>query len=398
MIIRDIWKNLQQELFNDNVVVITGPRQVGKTTTLQWLLSQINSQNKYYFDLENIVNRDLFGVKDYDTLLAKFRSLGLNTLEKMYIAIDEIQAVKNLPSIIKYLHDHYDIKFVLTGSSSYYLKNLFSQSLAGRKVIYELFPLSFGEFLKFKNEKFKLPKFNVYENFSNFTYEKLRVLYDEYIEYGGLPKVVQVGSLKEKQQQLEMIFSSYINLDVQSLSDFRSLKDFRKLVQLLSERVGNKLNTTKLATILGISRQTVSTYLEFMEQTYLIRLIQPFSGSSDVRARVSPKLYFVDTGIASINYELSAGAKFENTVCHQLYLQSKSYAFGRKINYFSNETAEVDFIVNNDLAFEVKETPLKSDLIKLIKISKKIKLKKYRLIGRKKPAEFSDFLWGGMIP
>lgn len=394
---RDIWPLLKKQLASKEVMVITGPRQVGKTTTLRWLLSQISSANKYYFDFENIANRDLFSVKNYDSIFAEFSRLGLDTSEKLYIAIDEIQHMPQLPSIIKYLYDHYNIKFIITGSSSYYLKNLFSESMAGRKVIFELYPLSFAEFIRFKGEEYQLPSFAWDSEFSSFSYEKLTRWYKEYIEYGGLPRVVLEPHAQDKKRALEMIFSSYIQLDVQTLSDFRSIKEFRSLVQLLAGRIGNKINISALANTLGISRQTVHSYLTFMQQTYLIRLIEPFSKSADVKVRVTPKLYFVDTGIANINYDLSAGAKFENTICHQLYLNANTHAFGRHLNYFASDTREIDFILNNDTAFEVKETPLGKDLKKLERNATKIGISQFRLIGKQKPSGFDDFLWGGSI-
>lgn len=394
---RDIWDKLLSQINQDEILVLTGARQVGKTTTLKWLLSQIKSSNKYYFDLENIRNRDLFTVKDYDLVIKEFQNLNLDISKIMYIAIDEIQLLPELPSVVKYLHDHYKIKFLITGSSSYYLKNLFNESLAGRKIIYELYPLSFGEFLEFKGETYRLPNFNPNLQFSQFAYQRLSFFYDEYIEYGGLPKVVLTNNLQDKKKQLEMIFSSYINLDVQSMSDFRSMRNFTKLIELLASRIGNKINVNQMSKILGISRQTIDSYLTFMEQTYLIRLVKPHSKSKDVRLRIAPKLYFVDTGIANINYELSAGSKYENTICHQLFLHANQTAFGRKLEYFSDNNSEIDFILNDDLAIEVKETPINADLAKLDRNANKIGINNYRLIGRKKSIEFDNFLWGGVI-
>jgi len=397
MVTRDIWKQLKNEINKDEILVLTGARQVGKTTTIKWLLSQIRSENKYYFDLENVSNRKLFLTQDYDTLIQEFKILNLNVSEKMYIAIDEIQLVSELPSIVKYLYDNYNIKFLITGSSSYYLKNLFSQSMAGRKNIYELYPLSFGEFLRFKQEDYSLSKFSYNIPYSDLSYNKLSPLYSEYIEFGGLPKVVLTPNFQDKKTALQMIFSSYINLDVQSLSEFRSIKEFTKLVELLAGRIGNKVNLSQLSKILGISRQTVDSYLAFMEQTYLIRLIKPFSKSTDVTVRISPKLYFVDTGIANINYDLSAGVKFENTVCQQLFLNADNSAFGRNLAYFTDSNSEIDFILNNQYAFEVKETPIDTDLIKLSRNAEKIKISKFRLIGKNKSASFDNFIWGGQI-
>jgi len=397
MYTRDIWQKLKQDLEKDEALVLTGPRQVGKTTTVRWLLSQIPSNNKYYFDFENIANRNLFDVQNYDSLIQEFQNLNLDTSQKMVIAIDEIQLLPNLPSVIKYLYDRYKIKFLITGSSSYYLKNLFSESMSGRKIVHEIYPLSFGEFLRFKGESYTLPDFSYDMAFSEFTYQKLKHLYHEYIEFGGLPKVVLTQDRSDKKTLLQMIFSSYIHLDVQTLSEFRSVRDFTKLVELVASRIGNKVNVSNLAQILGISRQTVDSYLTFMEQTYLIRFVKPFSKSPDVSLRIAPKLYFVDTGIANINYDLSGGVKYENSVCNQLFLNANQSALGRELNYFSNEDCEIDFILNKTQAFEVKETPVDTDRSRLANNARKLGISQYRLIGKNKPALFDDFIWGGVI-
>lgn len=109
-------------------------RRVGKTTTLRWLLDQVHSDNKIYLDLERLDQRAVFQESNYDLVLNYLRNLGMNPEQPMTIALDEIQYAPNLPSVVKYLDDHYRIKFLLTGSSSFYLKNFFNESMAGRKI------------------------------------------------------------------------------------------------------------------------------------------------------------------------------------------------------------------------------------------------------------------------
>src|SRR3990167_2681965 len=307
----------------------------------------------------------------------------------MYLAIDEIQHSPNLPSVVKYLYNHYKIKFFLTGLSSYYLKNKFTESMAGRKIIFEMFPLSFSEFLDFKGVDYSIPDFKYDIEFSDFAYNKLKTYYDEYIQYGGLPRVVEADSHDEKRKLLEQIYSSYINLDVQSLSDFKSTSDFTKVVRVLSASIGSKVNVSEISKITGVSRPTLLIYFSFMEQTYLMRFVRAYSGSIKVSERLAPKVYAVDTGIAGINYDLSAGVKFENTVANQLALLGK-------INYL-DANGEVDFILEGKYAFEIKETPTGSYLKKLEKRANVVNLSKFRLIGQNKPANFNDFLWGGYI-
>jgi uncharacterized protein len=398
---RRIWRKLVKEIDTQEVVVITGPRQVGKTTTLQWLLSEIDSENKIYFDLENLVNRELFESKNYNSLISAFQAMGLSINEKLYVALDEIQLLPNLPSLVKYLHDHYQIKFFLSGSSSYYIKNRFSESMAGRKVIYEMYPLSFQEYLDFQKISHLLPvELMLDAKFSASDYELLKIHYQQYIDYGGLPRVVMTDDVDRKKQLLEEIFSSYINLDVQALADFKSTTDLRRIIKLLATRIGSKLNVNELAQITGLSRITVNNYLEFLEQTYLIRTVPVYSQSQDVQLRLQRKAYFIDTGIANINADLSSGSKFENTICHQLH------PYGN-LSYFSPRDGEIDFILeplyfqekarNNQIAFEVKETPTKSDAQILQRRAKKLGLSQARIIGKEPSARFEDYLWGGLI-
>lgn len=391
---RQIWKKLLSEIDTQEIVVITGPRQVGKTTTLHWLLDNIPSKNKHYFDLENLIDRELFEATNYDSLIHEFETRGLSTKERLYIALDEIQLLPNLPSVVKYLYDHYQIKFFLTGSSSFYIKNRFSESMAGRKIIYEMFPLSFQEFLDFQGARYLLPEklsFNV--DFPTSTFKMLQNHYEQYIEYGGLPKVVLTADIERKKQLLEEIFSSYINLDVQSLSDFKSTNDLRKIIKLLASRIGSRLNVSELANITGLSRITVDNYIEFLKQTYLICTVPAFSRSQGIQNRLLKKPYFVDTGIANVNADLSSGSKFENTVCHQL-------SFYGDLSYFSNRDGEVDFILNgqdNPLAFEVKETPTQADNETLKRRVQNIGISQSRIIGKEMSVRFTEYLWGGLI-
>src|SRR5690606_1084425 len=118
------------------------------TTVLKQIYAEITSPYKLYLDLENVLNQKYFENENYDAIFKTFCNLtGASPGDKIYLFLDEIQKIKNLPSVIKYLGDNYRFKFFLTGSVSFYLKNLFSESMAGRKFLFELTPLTFKEFL-----------------------------------------------------------------------------------------------------------------------------------------------------------------------------------------------------------------------------------------------------------
>jgi predicted AAA+ superfamily ATPase len=168
--------------------------------------------------------------------------------------------MKDLRRVVKYLYDTYDIKFILTGSSAYYLKNHFSESLAGRKVLYEIFPLTFAEFLRFQGVDYSTPKLTldglVSSVFSEFSYDKLSSYYDEYINYGGFPAVALTRSNERKGQLLEEIYSAYINLDVEVLADFKTNSDLTDLISLLAARVGSRINIDERETIAFEAKET----------------------------------------------------------------------------------------------------------------------------------------------
>src|SRR3989344_6577030 len=150
---RRIYERLIKEIHTKQMVVVTGMRRVGKTTLLKQIYEEIGSENKAYLDLEDPVQRKVFETGNYEAVWNSLAQYRVSPVPRPYIFVDEIQNVKQFPSVAKYLYDHYDVKFFVTGSSSYYLKNLFSESLAGRKLIFELYPLDFEEFLIFKEVK-----------------------------------------------------------------------------------------------------------------------------------------------------------------------------------------------------------------------------------------------------
>ncbi len=394
---RTIWPDIENHLQKKEVIIITGPRRVGKTTTLGHLLGKIETTNKLFLDLENIVDRKIFEKVDYNDVITELTTRGLDFSRKVYLALDEVQFIKNISSVVKYLYDHYDIKFILTGSSSYYLKNHFTESLAGRKVLFELLPLSFEEYLAFKKATVTRPRFHLFEapaKMNEGLYDIVNDHYQEYVKYGGFPSVVLASSAADKKRILSEIYSSYINYDVQNLSDFKQITDLRNLVSILATRVGNRINTSELSSITGLARQTVDTYIEFLEQTYLIRTLSVESRSTDVKVRKSRKLYFIDTGIASVNADLSSGQKFENTVAAQL-----SHICGQ-VKYFENKDGEIDFIVRSGqkaAAIEAKETPTATDATTLARRAKRLGVDTSYVVGRLATEKFNAYAWGGEL-
>lgn len=230
---RKLYNSLKEHLSVKQITVLTGMRRTGKTTLVKQLLTDIPSGNKAYFDLERLDNRELFSEKNYDAVMYALKQRGVDSSKKAYIILDEIQLAHNIPSVLKYLYDTYNIKFIVTGSSSFYLKNLFSESLAGRKKVFELFPLDFGEFLIFKGVRFEAEDF-IGRKFHQAEYERLKSFYEEFVEYGGFPEVVLAAGAQDKRDLASDIVSSYVNIDIKTLADFRNRDSIYKLMRMLA--------------------------------------------------------------------------------------------------------------------------------------------------------------------
>ncbi len=386
---RNIFDEILQHQKVRQVTVITGMRRTGKTTLLKELLNNSLSTNKLYLDLERLDIRELFSEKNYDNIILGLKQLGLNLDKKLYLFIDEIQLVKNIPSVVKYLYDNYDIKFTLTGSSSYYLKNMFTESLAGRKKVFELKTLLFSEYLLFKNISIEKADTN-FKYFSNYEYEKLHVYFEEYLKYGGFPEVVLTESVDEKIDLLNDIIDSYVRIDIPTMSDFRNTSKLRKLLLLLAKRTASKIIVTKLASVSQISRSTLNEYLQFLEDTFVIKRLNVLSNNPDREISKAQKLYFTDNGLLNILGNTNSGVEFENSIFNQL-------SFYGELKYYSLKNGnEIDFILNNN-AYEIKESPDLYDLKKLNRMAAKIGIENCYLIGRHNMDNFKQYIWGGAI-
>lgn len=375
MIQRDLYTKIEPVLHSPEAIIITGMRRVGKTTLLRFIQEKLPHDNTIFLDLENPLNRRYFEEENYEKIVGTLKFLGIDTGKQGYVFLDEAQFVKSLPSAVKYLSDHYPIKFFLSGSSSFYLKNHFSESLSGRKYIFELFPLSFREFLRLKNEKINTS--NIHAPVSKEIFEEIDFYYAEYLMYGGFPGVAQKSSLEEKRMMLEDIFSSYFQLEIVQLGDFQKTNVVRDLLLLLLERIGSKLDVQKLSRELSVARQTITRYLDFLEDTYFIHRIRPMSHSRDAELRSIQKFYACDTGLAAHFSKASDGALFENAVFSALQQRGE-------VNYYQRKNgAEIDFIVNKDTAYEVKLAASDWDVKKLKELAKDLNLSSSLVVSRK---------------
>ena len=368
---RAIFQKLEAELTTKEIILITGMRRVGKTTALTHLFNLVKSENKTMLDLENPLHRKIFEEENFDTIWNNLAPFGISNKQKTYIFVDEVQNLPEISRAVKYLYDHWNVKFVLTGSSSYYLRNLFPESLAGRKIIFEMFPLTFAEFLVFKDIKR-----NTNESFADTSrsknkiqYETLLSYYREFMEFGSFPSVVLENNLARKKVILSEIFTSYFEKDAKNLADFKDMSKLRDLILLLVPRVASRIEIQKLASDLAVSRETIYNYLSFLEATYFIKLLPKYSKSPDRQAAGNKKLFLCDCGIANTLGKASQGQLLEQSVFQNLRPDHRLSFYSKKSH------SEIDFVVDEKIALEVKVSASKQDVTNLNRRANQITIK-----------------------
>jgi predicted AAA+ superfamily ATPase len=354
-IIRDLTLKTEKYLSGEEILLTIGARQAGKTTFLHQVMNLLKNrgENTYFLNLED---------PDYLSLLNQspknlFKIFPLNLNKKCFLFIDEVQYLNNPSNFLKYIFDEYKgrIKIIVSGSSAFYLDKKFKDSLVGRKKIFHLYTLSFKEFLRFKNED-QLSK----RDFSNLTLserEKISLYYQEYLSYGGYPRVV-LAPLEEKIEVLRDIAYSYIKKDVYE-ANIHQDEVFYKLFKILASQIGNLVNSSELASTLGVSKTAIDDYLYVMQKSFHLVLIKPFFKNIRKELTKMPKVYFLDLGLRNFFrgdfnfYQIreDKGPLLENAWLRQLLekYELEQIRFWRTIH-----KKEIDFVVDGLLAFEVK--------------------------------------------
>lgn len=357
-ITRNLTLNIKKHLLSDEILLIIGARQVGKTTLLHQIEEIIKTERQicYFLNLED---------PEYLSLLNKspknlFKIFSFDLKQKNFLLIDEIQYLENPTNFLKYFYDQYKdkIKIIATGSSAFYLDKKFKDSLVGRKRIFYLFTLSFREFLKFKNEE-TLSKKN-FNNLALSEREKILFYYREYLIYGGYPRVA-LAPLAEKEDVLKDIAYSYIKKDILE-ANIRQEDIFYKLFRILASQIGNLVNTSELASTLRVSRTAIEDYLYLMQKSFHIRLVVPFYRNIRKEITKMPKVYFLDLGLR--NFLLRNIRQFEEREDKGQILENalfkeflKSYDFEEIKFWRTTQKQEVDFVVKEEQAYEVKIDP-----------------------------------------
>ncbi|MEF2175719.1 MAG: ATP-binding protein, partial [Candidatus Absconditabacteria bacterium] len=314
----------------DNIIVLHGARQVGKTNIMLYLIEHLNKNNQvnFYLDLEDYRNLEILNL-GVDEFIKHLKEKGVYNDKRLYVFIDEIQYLDNPSSFLKLIADHHkNIRLIVSCSSSFEIKSKFKDSLVGRTVNFEIYPLDFDEFLYFKGYKVDLSS----KELTNKTLLELTSYFKEYTLNGGYPKITLTDNIEFKEKYITQIIGAYIKKDIRDLGKIKDIDKFNKLLELLASQSGNLVNISELSNTLNIHKQTVEKYLFLLENTYIIRLVNPFYSNLRNELFKTPKIFFIDTGIMNLLWMKSLpkeilGNIFETCIFSE-YLKSNIFQVG----------------------------------------------------------------------
>lgn len=336
------------------VIVITGARQVGKSTFLQ------NEFNDFKY----------VSLDDFSTLRQAKTDPSSLWIDTDKIIIDEAQKASEVFAAIKLAVDKSKrkMRFILSGSSNLLLMKEITETLAGRAVYFEMLPMLLQEI------RGDLECHNFFDlwqkelHISEKTTEFINPL--SYMLKGFMPPLIYLHDLKDILLWWEGYVKTYIERDVRELSQIESLIDFRKVLDSLAVRTGNVLNQTEIARDTGVSQPTVYRYLKLLEVSNIIKRIPAYAQNRIKRITKSPKVFFIDPALSvylsgyhneeSLSSAREIGGFFETMVFLHLSSLCELMIPKAKIFYWRTATGkEVDFVVEHGrklLAFEIKFT------------------------------------------
>jgi len=378
---RDVLKKIEKVLFREEFIILSGARQTGKTSILLMLKNLLEGRDYvcHYFNLENPEHLKLFNQHPFKVL-----EVIPEKKTRQYVFIDEIQYLDDPSNFLKLLFDEKreQIKIIASGSSAFYIDKKFKDSLAGRKFLFETYPLNFDEFLLFKGEEKLLGE--KAKKLSLYYQKRVRELWNEYLIYGGYPKVALADDVEMKKILLEEIGSSYIKKDIAD-AGIRNSEKYFFLLKILAGQTGQLVNSQELATTLGIVHKTVEEYLYVTKKSYQLAYIAPFYKNLRKELIKMPKVYFYDTGLrnfflndfSAIEKRTDKGAYLENVAFRELLKQTGDAS---KIKFWrTQDRKEVDFVVGKN-AYEIKFNPAEQ------------KEKKYEVFKKQYPEIHFSFL------
>ena len=360
---REVYKEILKYFKLPQIIAFTGLRRVGKTTLMYKIVQDhiskgFNPQNILYFSFDEFRDTDIREIlNEYEKIVEK------NIQKENYlILLDEIQKLVNWEEKLKRIYDLHskNIKIIITGSESLFIKKKSKETLAGRIFEFKIETLSFKEFLRFKGEKFQNIK--LYE-------KEIQRLYEEYNISQGFPELVDIKD-KEiiKKYIKESIIEKVIYRDIANLFNIKDISILESLLNIFMENPGQIIELSELGKELQISRQTLSNYIRYLEESYLIRKLYNYSKNQRKVERKLKKYYptIISPNLIFKEDKYSKSKSFEAILVNQL-----------KAEYFYRDPYknEVDVILDDDKLIPIEIKYGKIETKSLLSFMKKFNVK-----------------------
>lgn len=344
MIKRDIEIIIKKKLFKSKAIIISGPRQVGKTTLVRSIVNSV-AEPYLWFNGDELSTMSIFNNISSADMKQLF---GKNKI----VVIDEAQKIRNIGLSLKIIVDTFpDIQLIATGSSSFELANEVNEPLTGRKFDYFLFPISYNELI------------NEFGTLKEKEYLSQRLI------YGSYPEII--NNPEDARDNLNLLSDSYLYKDLLSLETIKKPTLLIKLLQALSWQCGSEVSFNELAQTIGSDPKTVEKYIDLLEKAYVIFRLQPLSRNLRNELKKTRKVYFYDNGIRNaiignfdrLDLRQDIGALWENYLISERkkFIEYKRI-YGNQFFWRTAQKQEIDYIEERDgifNAYEFKYNPKK---------------------------------------
>ena len=325
MIERKLESTIKSRFNSGKAIVLLGPRQTGKTTLLHKIAS--DEGEFLLLDCDDLLVREQLESANTETikqLIGKYK----------IVFVDEAQRVKNIGLILKIITDRLkSVQLLVSGSSALELASEINEPLTGRKWEYMLYPISWSEFSE------------------HFGYLKSLQQLEQRIIYGMYPDVI--SSEGEEAKILKQLSNSYLYKDLLSLKGIRKPELLPKLLKALALQIGNEVSYNELASLLQVSKDTISSYIDLLEKAYILFRLEPLSRNLRNEVSSNRKIYFYDTGIRNalisnfnpLSLRQDTGALWENFLISERIKQLEyNESYGNSYFWRTTQQQEIDYI------------------------------------------------------
>ncbi|MBI3035165.1 ATP-binding protein [Candidatus Woesearchaeota archaeon] len=358
---RDIEDEINKYLNAREILAVVGSRQCGKTTLVENIFESLKRKGK------NISKVSFDSVKElnlFENDIDSFIEIYVKGCD--FLFIDEIQYSKDSGKKLKYIYDNFNIKIFISGSSAAELAIQSLKHLVGRIFVFTLYPFSFKEFLRVRNQKL-LPLY-ISGKYKKEVASELNKYLKEFMLYGGYPRVALAKNEEEKQTILKNIYNTYLLKEIREILALSGDYKLINLIKSLSLQIGGIINYNELSTITGYPYKELKNSLNILEKTFICSQIKTFHTNKRTELVKSPKIYFYDLGFRNISFDNFSSERADMGRMYENFIFSEFVKNDFLPKYWHTKSgAEIDFILeksNKIIPIEVKSTLSKETLTK----------------------------------